>query len=507
MAGLAVMTAAASCSLEEDLYGTMSKSDFYKNEADAESAIANVYGTLGMNDAYGQAYIYAIGFCGDDVMCGADTRSNDQEYAELGTTSRQYGPQSTNQFLQRSFRSAYLAINLSNYVIAYVPECEMDQEYKNHIIGEAYFIRAWQYFNLVRMFGSVPLRNEPIESQDQIPCPLSSIEDVYGQILGDLETASGLLQKVRRVGRVDRWGAWAMTAKAWLTMATSRESDLPGYEFVNINDAYANAEKFALMVIDDPDSPYALETQSLWNIYDIKQRENCERVFCIALDHSGTSSNDFEISKLPMYWTPAVGTGDELLLKTDLGEKKARKGFSSFCYDQLFILSAEPGDKRISELTGTTFTDQGTPPKEYTCGDGVYNFHGPFSIKYIDEEYVGQNHTALIPVIRYSDIALIYAEADGGEDSRSYDMVNTIIRRAGLSDISSGLTKENFREAVLKERKFEFMGEFERFYDMRRTGTVESAFAAVGVTLLPGIDPYFFPLPIKETEMNPGIKQ
>lgn len=195
-----------SCSLEEELYGSMSKDDFYKTEADAESAIANVYGTLGMIDAYGQAYIYAMGFSGDDVMCGADTRANDQTYADLGTTAMRYGPKATNDFLQRAFRSAYLAINLSNYVIAYVPNCEMNEEYRDNIIGEAYFIRAWQYFNLVRMFGQVPLRNEPLESQDQIHTPLVSIETVYTQILSDLDQAAGLLQKIRRVGRADWWG-------------------------------------------------------------------------------------------------------------------------------------------------------------------------------------------------------------------------------------------------------------------------------------------------------------
>lgn len=505
---LGVVTVLVSCSLEEELYGTMSKKDFYKTEADAESAIANVYGTLGMNDAYGQAYIYAMGFSGDDMMCGADTRANDQDYAELGTTSRQYGPQATNQFLQRSFRSAYLAANLANYVIAYVPNCSMDAEYRDHIIGEAYFIRAWQHFNLVRMFGSVPLRTMPIESQEQVHCPLSSIGEVYAQILDDLGEAARLLQKTRRVGRIDRWGAWGLTAKVWLTMASSRENNLTGYEFVNENEAYAEAKRFAAMVLDDPGQPYALETESLWNIYDIKQRENCERVFCIALDHSGTPSNDFEISKLPMYWAPALGTGDELTFKTAYGDKKARKGFSSFCYNQLFIAQAEPGDKRIAELVGTTFVDQSTPPKTYayTAGSNIANFRGPYSIKYIDEEYSGQNHTALIPIIRFTDLALIFAEADGGEDARSYEIVNTVRHRAGLSDIPAGQQKKAFRDAVRRERKFEFMGEFERVYDMRRTGTVETALAAAGKVILQGINPYFFPLPAKETEMNGAIK-
>lgn len=500
----------ASCSLDEELYGSMSKEDFYKTEADAESAIANVYGTLGMIDAFGQAYIYALGFSGDDMMCGADTRANDQTYADLGTTAMRYGPKSTNDFLQRSFRSAYLAINLANYVIAYVPNCVMDEEYRNNIIGEAYFIRAWQYFNLVRMFGQVPLRNEPLESQDQIHTPLVPIETVYGQILSDLDAAAGLLQKVRRVGRVDRWGAWGLTAKVHLTMATCREANLVGYEFVNENESYADAKTFAAKVLDDKESPYQLETASLWNIYDINQRENCERVFCIALDRSGTPSNDFEVSKLPMYWTPATGNGDEFTMKSKSGniQKKARKGFSSFCYNDLFIQSAEPGDKRISELVGTTFTDSGTPAKDwtYTSGSNIANFRGPFSLKYIDEDYTGQNHTALIPVIRFTDIALIYAEADGGEETRSYDIVNDIRERAGLEAIPSGQLKADFRKAVLKERKFEFMGEFERFYDLRRTGSVEIGFAAVGKVIDAGIDPYFFPLPAKETEMNGAVK-
>lgn len=506
IAAFALGALLCSCSLEEEPYGFMSKNNFYKTEADAESAIANVYGTFGMNDAYGQAYIYALGFSGDDMMCGADTRANDQDYAELGTTSRQYGPQATNQFLSRAFRSAYLASNLSNYVIAYVPNCSMDPKYKNHIIGEAYFIRAWQHFNLVRMFGQVPIRTEPIESGDQIHVPLSPIEDVYTQIVKDLKSAETLLQKVRRVGRVDRWGAQGMLAKVYLTMATSRESNLTGYEFVDVNEAYSEAKKYAALVMDDAQCPYKLETQSLWNIYDIKQRENCERVFCIALDHSGTPGNDFEVSKLPMYWTPALGSGSELTLHTAFGDKLAFKGFSSFCYNQIFISQAEAGDKRISQLVGTKFTN-GSSTYEYTPGSNIANFRGPYSIKYLDEEFVGQNHSALIPILRFTDIALIYAEADGGEDTRSYDIMRTVRTRAGLNELPSGMLKQDFRNAVRKERKFEFMGEFERVYDMRRTGSVETSMALAGKVILPGINPYFFPLPAKETEMNGAIQK
>ena len=97
---------------------------------------------------------------------------------------------STNQSINNLWKELYLGIRDANNVIANVPEINMNEELKNRIIGEAKFLRALNYFNLVRCFGEVPLRTEPVQAGDDQGLPVSSIVKIYDLIIDDLNFAS-----------------------------------------------------------------------------------------------------------------------------------------------------------------------------------------------------------------------------------------------------------------------------------------------------------------------------
>src|SRR5699024_5532362 len=98
-------------------------------------------------------------------------------------------PRPDNAEVTTAFRYGYIGINRTNSILAYVPEIQMEEAAKNQILGEAYFLRALHYFNLVRLFGDIPLRTKPITVQDEAFIGKSSMEEVYTLIIDDLESA------------------------------------------------------------------------------------------------------------------------------------------------------------------------------------------------------------------------------------------------------------------------------------------------------------------------------
>ena len=129
----------------------------------------------------------------------------------------------------------------------------------------------------------------------------------------------------------------------------------------------------------------------------------------------------------------------------------------------------------------------------------------PFCRKFIDPEFVGDKTSTKPYLMRYSDIALVYAEAAGPTD-KAYELVNYIRHRAGLGDLTPGLSKAQFRQAVIKERIFELAFEGNITYDMRRTGTLHTVKALAEQGITNEEDILFYPIPSIETDLNPNIK-
>ena len=129
----------------------------------------------------------------------------------------------------------------------------------------------------------------------------------------------------------------------------------------------------------------------------------------------------------------------------------------------------------------------------------------PFCRKYIDPDFVGDKTSTKPFLMRYSDIALTYAEAAGPTD-KAYALVNAIRNRAGLGDLPAGLDKATFRQAVIRERITELAFEGNITYDMRRTGQLHTVQALVGQGITSEEDVLFYPIPSIETDLNPNIK-
>ncbi len=335
----------------------------------------------------------------------------------------------------------YRGIANANTSIMHIPNITMDETQKKKLLGEAYFLRAWYYFNLVQMFGNIPLVTEPVNLQsEQLKSVQVAPDEVYNLIVSDLQTAeaSGLPWKDES-GRVSLGAVKSLLAKVYLTMA--------GYPLEKGQTHYVLAAQKAKEVMESGQFKLFDNYSSLHNL-SMKNKE--ENIFMIQY-LSGILASNWQVSIVP-YNKNISKYSDET------GGIYATTAFAQ---------SFQPNDLRAKEkeFFYTTYTNQDNRSLEVELG-------GYFIYKYFDNDAhlntasSGMNWA----VLRYADVLLIFAEASNevnGPTPEAYNTVNTIRARAELSDLA-GLTKEQLREAIWKERWYELCFENITWFDMVR---------------------------------------
>ncbi|MCM4157798.1 RagB/SusD family nutrient uptake outer membrane protein [Gramella sp. AN32] len=480
-----------SCDLEEDPYGFYSEENFYQTEADATAAINYAYDALTYLE-----YSRAIYFLGD-LPTDEIFPKNDEGIDVQNLNNWQVSTFQNNNILNNFFKYAYIAINRSNAVLENVPEANYDEQFQNQIVGEAYFLRAWNYFNLVRAFGNVPIHKNVVQTLNQTSAPLSeNLDEIYDLIISDCEKSIELLGINQRLGRADKVAAQALLAKVYLQIASAKENGVSQYMEMNreVNSMYSMAEQTAAQVLEGH-SVYGFE-DNLLDIYDVEMPLGSENIFLLSMDRSGTIEGDY--SKISKLFIPYIDGATIYLPNPNGTYTPSHDGWSVFNTQTEFYNSYDNSDKRKTELiVDSVYNAQAELSATYP-GAIVY----PFSRKYIDPNFIGDKTSTKPFLLRYSDVALIYAEA-AGPTSQAYDYVNYIRNRAGLNDLESGLSIDDFREAVLRERKWELAWEGNRLYDLRRFNIVtETVSEASGLSK---DEANFYPLPQREIDLNPSL--
>ena len=381
----------------------------------------------------------------------------------------------------------YGGIEAANIAIASIPtitDPELTNANASALLGEAHFLRAYYYFQLVQIFGEIPLNITPSSSFDDGLLPKSSVQEVYETVIvPDLLIAENAgLPNTSTSGRVTLGAVKSLLAKVYLTMGGSP---------LNQTDKYAAARDKANEVISaDWYSLFQSDGSTTWfNKLNNPAYDNIEEnIFMVQYNSEAVGSS------ITSYYTPI---GGEAISPLSLH-------FGGLEPEVDFISSYDPNDLRaqnqgffFNEMDGVTFNNS------------VY--------KYFYEEYrlgnglSGKN----VPLIRYADVLLTYAEAQneaGTADASAYDALNAIRSRAGLPNVSS-LSKEDFREEVWKQRFWEFPAEAGiNWFDQRRTRQVfdGTGFNDLVGSILPSgntldADNIYFPIPQNEVILNPNL--
>ena len=488
---MALLMSAFACDLNEKPYGFYSEENFYKTASDAESAVDYAYDALTFLE-----YSRAIFFVGDlpTEECGP---KGDEAADNQNLDKWQVGTFSTNRMLGNYFKYAYIAINRANAVIKNVPGGNFEQDLKDRYLGEAYFLRAWNYFNLVKNFGKVPMHTSVVETVGQTAAPMAKdLDEVYDFIIADSEKAIALLKVNQALGRADKVAAQALLAKVYLYIASSKEHNVPLYTAMNKDAAtmYQLAAKNANDVITGQ-SVYGFEN-NLLSIYDVEKPLGKENIFLLSMDRTGATEGDY--SKISKLFIPYIDGATIYMKNPDNTYTKSHDGWSVFQTLTGFYNSFDNSDKRKTELfVTTTYNASGVVSGEYP-GKIIY----PFTRKYIDPNFIGDKTSTKPFLIRFSEVALTYAEA-AGPTTAAYALVNQIRNRAGLGNLAPGLSPENFRLAVWNERAFELALEGNRLYDLRRFNKVSQVVPeAAGITAEQAA---FYPIPQTEIDLNKGL--
>lgn len=484
---LVISCTATSCSLEEEPYGFYSESNFYTNAADAEAAVTYAYDALTYLE-YSRS-IFTLG-----TIASEECYPKPDEGADIQNINKwSYGSLSNSGPLNNFFKYAYIAINRTNSVIKNIPKGNLSQSEKDAFMGEAYFLRAWNYFNLVRAFGKVPIHLEVVETLNQTSAPMAKdLDEVYNIIIADCQRSIELLKVNQRLGRIDKVGAQALLSKVYLFIASAKEHNVPLYAQMtrSVPEMYSLSAQTALAALDQ--SPYGFEN-NLLDIYDVSKPLGKENIFLLSMDRSGTAEGDY--SKISKLFLPYI-SGSTIYLKNPSGTlTKSHDGWSTYMTEISFFNSFDNSDKRKNDLIVTkTYNASGVENAAYPA-----TIQYPFTRKYVDPDFIGDKTSTKPFLIRYSDVALIYAEA-AGPSSQSYQYVNFIRNRAGLGNLNPGLGVNEFRLAIMNERKYELAFEGNRLYDLRRFNMVSQFVPqAAGLSME---QQAFYPIPQIEIDLN-----
>lgn len=490
LAGAFVLT---SCNLDETPYGFYSEDNFYMTDADAEAAVLYAYGTLNYLE-YSRNIFYLGDMPSEDMSPKSDASTDIQDISNWKVDNFK-----KNTMLENFFKYAFIGVNRANAVIKELPEAPISEENKNRYLGEAYFLRAWNYFNLVRNFGLVPLHNTVVESVGQTSTPLAnSMDDMYDLILSDCKKAIDLLPVYNQpqMGRADKVAAEALAAKAFLYVASAKEHNVKLYRDMrrDATEMYDSAAYYAGEVINSQ-TVYGFE-DNLLDIYDVDQPNGKEHIFLMSMDRSGVSEGQY--SKISKMFIPYID-GATLYLKQGDKYIPTHDGFGEYRTTDEFYKSFDGNDKRKTELIiNKIYDSDGNLNGEYP---GTIPY--PFSRKYIDPQFQGDKTSTRPFLLRFSDVALIYAEA-AGPTQKSYELVNFIRKRAGLGELKTGMDKESFRKKVFKERTFELAFEGDHMYDLRRWNLILTDIpAAKGLS---EDQVTFYPIPQAEINLNGSLK-
>jgi len=258
---------------------------------------------------------------------------------------------------------------------------------------------------------------------------------------------------------------------------------------------YDSATYFAGKVVNDQ-TTYALDS-SLVNIYDVEKPRGSEHIFTMSMDRTGTVEGEY--SKISKMFIPYIGGATVYLDNKNGSYSATHDGWSVYQTTTAFYNSFDAADKRKTELIVDKVYDKTGVLIAAYPGKILY----PFTRKYIDPSFVGDKTSTRPFLIRYSDVALIYAEA-AGPTTKAYGLINAIRNRAGLGNLMPGLGIVDFRKAVYKERTWELAYEGDHLYDLRRWNRVITDVPEA--TSITEEQAAFYPIPQAEIDLNASLR-
>ncbi|CAN5149497.1 RagB/SusD family nutrient uptake outer membrane protein [soil metagenome] len=433
----------------------LTQGSFFQNAADAEAAILAGY------DAFQGDEVRYIAW-GDARADNLRVPVNEIGITDGGVLDFQNDNISTSSGYA-TWSRFYSGINKVNNVLAQVPKIQSPtiNSVKNRIMGEAYFLRALNYFHLVRIWGAVPLVLEPTLSLNKDLQPARTPADkIQEQIIADLKEAEKLLPvtyaaAIETRGRATQGAAQALLSRVYLWRSSYNQTG----EWQLVAD-------YAAKVLAN--STYSLVSGATYAAI-FTAKNTTESIFELQFNYNNQETNGLSAYFIPRSSKVTTG-GNQTLIPT-----------------QKLVDAFEPGDvrKAASIYTSNPATDQF--PNLPTVAKYLGTVVG--TTRFSDSNFI---------LLRLSDVILMQAEAFAqlGKTTESAALVNRIRNRAGLAN-TTATSKEALLLAIEQERYVELCFEGQRWYDLLRTGRAKAVLGVEKKALLPV---YF-----TEIQLNPNL--
>ncbi|WP_342089272.1 RagB/SusD family nutrient uptake outer membrane protein [Dyadobacter sp. OTU695] len=475
----------------------LSTNIFWKSETDADLALTGLYNFL---------YAPSGGYATSQYQVFAWDNFSDDSYGQYnyggGTSALSSGitPQS-GDFVSNYYTNNYKAIAAINSFLANVGKV-LKGDKLGQYEGEAYFLRAFNYFWLAQLYGNVVITTEdPFSVDFKSARAKSEKAEVLKLIEEDLTKAiASLPDNAYKDGH-----AVKSTAQGYLVRVLLYQKK------------YAEAAALAKQIIDG--SKYSLLVNYEGNFFKPAQNSSTEIMFSVKYLQPNLLHQDVALAVSLQRWKGELGTQDLI------NEYEAIDGkdiASSAVYDP-----AKPFEKRDPRMRLTFFFPGDTKAQGWpftgdlsvaTPGKDSW-INGFYAVKkWLDPSLVNPDYGAIdegdFVLLRYADILLMYAEAENEAKgpANAIMAVNQVRKRAGMPALAAGLSQAELREKIRHERRVEFALEGQRYFDLRRWGIATKKLNGfVQNPLAPTIkskyeDKYeFWPIPQTEIDRNAPV--
>lgn len=427
--GLACCLGLSSCDiLDVNPVSTITSESFWKNPSDAKAYLTGIYNKV--------RSLYNTSYYGED-------RGDAFKPGEIGPVSVAWSQQLLESNAP-SYRNAYSVIHHTNLLFYNIDNLQFSNEKdKNDIKAQCYFLRAYTYFLLLRSWGEVPIVNQPTLSDDIIPSPRASKDEVVKFILDDLEKSISLFQENGFVDKniASKPAAYALRADVFMWKA----------KVLN-----GGKEDFLAAISDiDKVEESGVELLSEYSeIFKNDNKKNKEIIFSFYFERYETG-NLYVASNL-------TSRTDNLSMAVNLVDAATSPNQSRHVYapsDKLRKLYLENSDDKRYCVAMIDLVD--------ASGKLILTQQNKFRGKqYSDDLFFDDDLIAY----RWGDLLLLRAEANAALNNLEkslYDL-NKIRNRAGLSNYSGSMDKLSIEKELCDERFRELFLEQKRWFDLLR---------------------------------------
>lgn len=445
----------------------INEKSFYKTAKDFETALTGNY--AGLQGLHNGPFLNVGELTTDNarIEWSSPTQA-EAEFDEVNLTA-------SNAILSTIWTSCFAIISSSNNLLIRLDEVNLDEAQKKQFRGEALFLRAYNYFYMVRIFGDLPLVTVAFRSPNEImsfDMSRKPASDIYKLIVADLTEAATLLAGGNNSSksRASAGAATTLLGKVYLTTHQYDKARDVLKEVIDMKLYSLSTDYRKLFTGNNDDLPES--------VFEIKYLSG-------NVGEGNSFSSIFSPSRFDLAMFPGNMQGSGRLVPTkevanayESGD--LRRGVS--IGDSVRVVSG----KYEKDLHGLKFVDFSTG----LVGDGGVNFTS----------------------LRYADILLMYAEAlneTGGTES-AHTYINQVRARAGLPPLA-GLSQADFTLAIERERRWEFLLEGHRWFDLVRTGRVKDVmnkyFRDAGLSYSVADHEWVMPVPLREIDINPLLRQ